>query len=643
MERNTILAVVLSTALLIITFAVQGYLAARNQAAVAQNAAEFPAQNAAESPVQTQSAEGASQTSEVSVIDQILNNPTTQPVITSDVSSYIEEQIPLLPHIEIKTELYTALLTNRGGDMVSFKWRDNRKNENDPDAFVELILPSGDSIQNTRAFSVAFDENPINQNFHVKTDTPEYTVEFYRDFPAPSAFYGSDGSFRLTKRYVFIPNEYLFQLTIILEGGTPVQNFNFGKYRTGNGIMLSDIGYSLSFGPQIGPSFRKLDGHYDYRQYYKYTNGRRRNVKAREIIEDLSTWASISGKYFTLIARPLQHCRMEFTEDPELNLASASRLNIIRPSANIPKIEDTYQFYLGPKTSEELSIYNHSARNSFSLRDMNFNEVANTRGFWGIFSPLEKALKWLLLGIQGIVSNYGIAIILLTLLIKLVFFPLTKKGSEATLRMQALGPKIKELQEKYKSNPQKLQAEMGNFYKQEGYNPLSGCLPMLLQIPIFIAMFSLFNNHFQLRGAMFIPGWIPDLSLPEHIIEFENFRMPILGWTALRALPFIYVASQLLYGKVTQMPGQQSNTQMKMMLYIMPIVFFFVLYDVPSGLLIYWIFSNLLTLVQQVIINKFVIAKRKAQELSIAQSQPEKPPVIPPRSGGGKKKKRNNN
>jgi YidC/Oxa1 family membrane protein insertase len=130
---------------------------------------------------------------------------------------------------------------------------------------------------------------------------------------------------------------------------------------------------------------------------------------------------------------------------------------------------------------------------------------------------------------------------------------------------------------------------------------------MLLQLPIFFAMYNLFNSHFDLRGAMFIPRWIPDLSLPESIWVFPGgFRLPFLGWTALRLLPFIYVGSQLLYGKVTQTPDQQGNPQMKMMLYVMPLVFFFILYDVPSGLLIYWIFSNLLTLVQQVVMNKYV-------------------------------------
>jgi YidC/Oxa1 family membrane protein insertase len=179
-----------------------------------------------------------------------------------------------------------------------------------------------------------------------------------------------------------------------------------------------------------------------------------------------------------------------------------------------------------------------------------------------------------------------------------------------------------------------MNAKTAELYKQEGYNPLTGCLPMALQMPIFFAMYNLFNNHFDLRGAMFIRGWIPDLSAPEAIYNFQNgFKLPFLGWTAIRLLPFIYVGSQLLYGKVTQTPDQQGNSQMKIMLYFMPIVFFFILYDVPSGLLIYWIMSNVLTLVQQVIINKFILKKKAA----IAETEPK--PVIAPVVPRKKRKK----
>jgi YidC/Oxa1 family membrane protein insertase len=152
---------------------------------------------------------------------------------------------------------------------------------------------------------------------------------------------------------------------------------------------------------------------------------------------------------------------------------------------------------------------------------------------------------------------------------------------------------------------------------------------MIIQIPIFFAMYNLFNNHFDLRGAMFIPGWIPDLSQPEAVWNFpDDFTLPLLGWTALRLLPFIYVGSQLLYGKVTQTPDQKGNAQMKLMLYAMPVIFFFILYDVPSGLLLYWIMSNVLTMVQQLSINKY-LARKKA-----ALGNPE--PVI----AGGPRKRR---
>ncbi|MDR2479041.1 MAG: membrane protein insertase YidC [Treponema sp.] len=523
-------------------------------------------------------------------------------------------------HITIDTELLRVVLSNAGGDIVSWKLKEHR----DRDDFVEMVL----SGQNeAHAFTLAFgglNAQPVTSYFNARR-LSEYSVEFYRDFfiPAvPDAAPGGDanaavpGRFTLKKRYDFKPKDYMFELTVSLAGDNAVPGFNF-----------SGSAYTLSFGPQIGPRFEKLDNRYDYRQYFSYSNGKRKQEKANDSSPQLinrPAWAAVCGKYFTCIAIPyLAQYDIAFSEKPEAGLTSTSRFNIIRPALNTSRTDDTYRFYLGPKNQDVLAAYNNG-KNDFGLKDTQLIEVASTRGPLG---PLEKALKWLLLRFYNLVPNYGIAIILLTLLVKIIFFPLTKKGSEATLRMQALSPKIKELQEKYKDNPQKLNAEMAEFYKKEGYNPLSGCLPMLLQIPIFFAMYNLFNNHFDLRGAMFIPGWIPDLSLPEVIWNFPaGFRLPLLGWTALRLLPFIYVGSQLLYGKVTQTPDQQGNSQMKMMLYVMPVVFFFILYDVPSGLLVYWIFSNVLTLVQQVTINKYLASKRAAQA-----AVPE--PVIAPKRG----------
>ncbi|MDR2807727.1 MAG: membrane protein insertase YidC [Spirochaetaceae bacterium] len=540
-------------------------------------------------------------------------SPASEPLSASDgeavTGSVVDEAAADAPVAEqlttVDTGLVVVTLTNSGGDIVSYKLSEHF-DKGEP---VEMIFAGN---AEAHAFSVAFggiNAVPTTSFFYTQK-LSEYSVEFYRDFIV------NDKTIRLTKRYDFRPNEYLFELAINLTGDNSV-----------TGIDFSGAAYTLSFGPQIGPQFDKLDQRSEYRNYFTYTNGKRRQEKVADsgptVITNRPSWAAIAGKYFTLIAVPYPtQYDIAFSTAPEAGLSGASRLYITRPAIASSRTEDIYRFYLGPKNQETLTVYNNGD-NSFGLRDMELIKVANTSG---ILAPLETGLKWFLMLFYKIIPNYGVAIILITLLVKALFFPLTKKGSEATLRMQAMSPKIKEIQEKYKGNSQKMNLEMAELYKKEGYNPLSGCLPMLLQIPIFIAMYNLFNNHFDLRGAMFIPGWIPDLSLPESVWNFAPLQIPLLGWSDIRALPFIYVASQLLYGKITQTPDQQGNAQTKMMLFIMPIVFFFILYDVPSGLLLYWIMSNALSLVQQIIINKYLAQKKAAMPVTFT-----KPVIAPPK------------
>jgi YidC/Oxa1 family membrane protein insertase len=603
MEKRTLLAITLSIIVLTVFYIIQGVSYSSKQEPVSSVDETQPAVSPADQtiPWEPEFPMEAASLAEASPaeIESLATDTSAQMDTTADTGPETEQRVT------INTELLTVVLSNAGGDVVSWKLI-KHKDRND---FVEMVL-SGNT--EAHAFTVAFgglNARPLTSLFNVNRIS-DYTVEFYRDFLIPN----SDKRFRLTKRYDFKPNDYMFELTISLDGGHSVPSFNF-----------DGSAYTLSFGPQIGPRFEKLDNYYDYRHYVIYLNGKLKDQKVNDsnpvINSSNPKWAAISGKYFACIAVPLlAQYDLNYSEKSEAGIPSASRLNIIRPPLNSSRATDTYRFFLGPKSQDILESYN-TGNNAFGLTDMQLIEVSNTRGIWGILSPLEKVLKWFLFMFYHMTPNYGVAIILLTLLVKIVFFPLTKKGSEATLRMQSVAPKIKELQEKYKDNRQKLNVEMAELYKKEGYNPVSGCLPMLLQLPIFMAMYSLFNNHFDLRGAMFIPGWIPDLSMPEAIWNFPpGVRLPILGWTAFRLLPFIYVGSQLLYGKVTQTPDQQMNPQMKMMLYVMPIVFFFVLYNMPSGLLVYWIFSNLLTMVQQVTINKYLAPRRAAQAAAQAAS-----------------------
>ncbi|MDR2021156.1 MAG: membrane protein insertase YidC [Treponema sp.] len=605
MEKRTLLAVVLSIIVITVFYIIQGvFFPQQRQAETAEQPASQPVSTPAPAPASIPAPApdpGAAPSAAAET------GTETAP----DTGPGVEERVTITVPDKDGRELVTAVLTNSGGDMVSYKLRQHQDRKDS----VEMILPGASE---SHAFTVAFgnmDARPAADFFTVKRIS-DYVVEFYRDFTVPAG-----GSFRLTKRYEFKPNEYMFELAVSLDGGYSVQAFNFGG-----------AAYTLEYGPQFGPQFEKLDQRYEYRHYYTNINNKRKQEKVNDnnptVISSRVSWAAIAGKYFTFIAIPDNtQYELAFSTKAAPGIPSASRFYMIRPPLNSSRTTDVYRFYLGPKSQNALAVYDNGD-NSFKLQGMQLASVANTSG---ILAPLEWLLKQLLMIFFRIVPNYGVAIILLTLLVKLLMFPLTKKSSESTLRMQTLSPKIQEIQAKYKDNPAKMNSEMAELYKREGYNPMSGCLPIVLQIPIFFAMYNLFNNHFDLRGAMFIPRWIPDLSLPESVFSFAPFRLPLLGWSDIRLLPFIYVGSQLLYGKVTQTPDQKGNAQMKMMLYAMPIIFFFILYDVPSGLLLYWIMSNILTMGQQLIINKVMAGKRAAAAL---ESEPA--PVIAPR----KKKRR---
>jgi YidC/Oxa1 family membrane protein insertase len=595
MEKRTLLAVALSIVVLSAFYYIQGKF--------------FP-------PAQQNPAGAATeQTGGAQVIAETPPAPLPEPVIAGETASG-ETSLDTGPgeeqRISIDTGLATVVLTNAGGDIVSYKLREHSDRED----FVEMVLPGNTE---SHAFTIALgglNAQPLNAYCNV-TRISDYIVEFSRDFALSSG-----GRVKLSKRYDFRPGEYMFELTVALDGGSSSLNF-------------SGAAYTLGSAPQFGPRFEKIDQRYEYRHFYSFGNDKFKNegdqAKVTKngplTISPGYAWGAIAGKYFTLIVVPTaDQAEMVFSTRPEPGIPDSSRMCLVRRPAN-GSVSDVYRFYMGPKSQNALGMYD-TAANSFKLRDLQLIKVASTSGF---LAPLESLLKWFLMIFYRVIPNYGVAIILLTILVKAIMFPLTKKGSDATLRMQSLSPKIKEIQDKYKDNPQKMNAEMSALYKKEGYNPISGCLPMLIQMPIFFAMYNLFNTHFDLRGALFIPGWIPDLSLPESIWSFAPLRLPFLGWSNLRALPFIYVASQLLYGKVTQTPDQQGNAQMKMMLYVMPVMFFFILYDVPSGLLVYWIMSNVLTLIQQLTINKY-LAKKKGMLAAPASATV----IVPPR----KRKKR---
>ncbi|MGZ8447097.1 MAG: YidC/Oxa1 family insertase periplasmic-domain containing protein, partial [Candidatus Deferrimicrobiaceae bacterium] len=225
---------------------------------------------------------------------------------------------------------------------------------------------------------------------------------------------------------------------------------------------------------------------------------------------------------------------------------------------------------------------------------------------YGWFAVIAKPLVWALTASNRVTGNYGIDIILLTILIKIFFYPLTKKSMASMKKMQELAPILNKLKEKYKDDKARQQQEMMNLYKTYKINPMSGCLPMLLQIPVFIALYKGLLVAIELRHAPFML-WINDLSAPEHLwdIDVAGYTLPI------RLLPLLMGISMFAQQKLTPSAGMDP-TQQKMMLFL-PVIFTFMFWGFPTGLTIYWLMNNLLSIGQQLIQNRQMEAEKAAR------------------------------
>ena len=424
--------------------------------------------------------------------------------------------------------------------------------------------------------------------------------------------------FVVEKKFAVPENdEYMIQMAVSLytKDGSPIP------------INIDSQMYTVSVGSQVGPEFQSLNGNYDYRRvYYRLAdkNSRKTVNSGNFTSSDSMGWAGVVGKYFAFLLIPETQNVVTLTEAVQTTGETIPQKNIIymsRAASGESKTTDVYSFYCGPQLSSTLGIYDNAKDNVFGLSNHHLKKALDVS--W--LSWLEKILKVLLEVFYFLIPNYGVAIILLTILTKALLIPLSKKGTESTAKMSALQPKLQELQTKYKDDPEALNNAMAKLYKEEGINPMGSCWPMLIQFPIFIGLYGLLNKDFSLRGAMFIPGWITDLSIPETIFTLP-FNIPFLG-AQIHLLPILYTASMIFSMKITQSAtsGQAAGSKGMtwFMTYGMSIMFFFILYNAPSGLLVYWTMSNLLAILQQVYTNKKTVAgfKKEIEEKDAAKAQ----------------------
>lgn len=281
-------------------------------------------------------------------------------------------------------------------------------------------------------------------------------------------------------------------------------------------------------------------------------------------------WTGFEDKYFFRALVPLKVQDREILLEKEKD-AVINRVREIGDMEIMPggSVEYGYLLYFGPRDLDILKSVGHQLE---AVVDFGFFDI--------IARPLLNVLKFF----YGFVGNYGWAIILLTVAIKLLFWPLTDKSYGSMKAMQKIQPEMQKLREKYKDDKQKLNIEIMQLYRTHKVNPLGGCLPMIIQIPVFFALYKVLLEDISLRHAPFM-WWIQDLS------EKDPYYIT----------PVIMGVTMFIQQKLT--PTTMDSTQAKILLY-MPLVFTFMFLNFPSGLVIYWLVNNLLTILQQYLINR---------------------------------------
>ena len=608
MEKNTVWAIGLSTVVLVGFFAAQTFLFPPQQNQNQQEAAQIE---------KTENDVNPSEKSEST--ENVLSENAVNADISESISiSSLAEESLSEEKFTVTTNNVQVTFTNRGGDIIGYELikKDDRGNLKNRDAStgkgVELIENVSDK---NRAFSLSlggathsiindvFEARVLDEKDSATGEIKNYKIGFFKKYTYKNSD-GSESEFTLVKTYTFKPNDYTFKLDITVDGG---ENFK--------GLDLGGAAYTLRTAPQIGPKYNPKVDRYEYRELVSFNGEKskktRFGTKQTKNYDREWVWSALAGKYFEFIVYPENKNSMEpsvvYDTQIEVGEATNAQLKMTRKPIDKTQTTDSYYIYAGPRNESELKNYVSEDKNEWSLTGVHFDESLQSSGFlyW-----LEVVLKFLLETTNKIVHNWGGSIIIVTIILKICLFPITKKSLEGTQKMQKFQPKMQEIQARYKNDPQKMQMETAKMYKEIGYNPMSGCLPMIFQFVILFAMYNLFNNYFEFRGASFISGWIDDLSQGDRIGPIFETGLPLLGWNQIRILPVIYVISQLLFGKITQNGGtaaaSQNSGQMKMMMYGMPIMFFFILYNAPSGLFLYWTVSNIFQLGQQIIINKMM-------------------------------------
>ena len=327
----------------------------------------------------------------------------------------------------------------------------------------------------------------------------------------------------------------------------------------------------------------------------KFSNLAKGGSKGHRTLEGMVSFGGVQSKYFlaAVINPDPQRGLVKLSGDNGLGVQTF-RTDLGLQGSSPASVQ--YSVYLGPSDHSELKHYDQDPYQAqlTSLIDLG----------WGPIRPVAELTLFLLQQLYRVIPNWGWTIIIFSVLTKLLFWPLTRSSTESMKRMQEIQPELQALKEKYKDDQQKQTQEMMRIYKENKVNPVGGCLPLLVQMPVFFALFTILRKTIDLRQADFAL-WINDLSLPDVLFPL-GFELPFLGGD-FSLLPLLMALAMWAQTRISQSAtpaptgdgaGNMMAQQMKMMNTMMPIMMFFIFYRSPSGLVLYWLVNTVLTAAQ---------------------------------------------
>ncbi len=390
---------------------------------------------------------------------------------------------------------------------------------------------------------------------------------------------------RVQKRYVFDEKSYASKLYVILENPSSEPKTVRFELFAGSGLFPRN---SIDRQYIEGDFFSSVDGKASLKHIPAPKSG-----KTIESAGPVS-WVALKDRHFSAILRPLTDQRYTGVvrgldkkgdeADFSVSLLSSA---VLAPGA---REERVFQVYIGPVELQH-------------LQPIGLGDIVN----FGKLDWIGKLLVGALEMLHGVFRNYGLAVIALTILINIFLFPLTRASFMSMKRMQLIQPQMTKLREQHKKNPERLNKEMMELYKKHKVNPFGGCLPMLLQMPVFMALYVALSKSVILINSKFL--WVTDLSSPDKV--YLPFTLPVLG-NGIHLLPLIMMVAMVVQQKFTsmKMEGQDPAMaqQQKMMAVMMPIIFGFIFYAMPSGLVLYWLTNTLLMTAYQFHLKKMTLA-----------------------------------